>query len=139
MGLVYLGFDFMKTILSIFLLAIFLLQPLIKVGILLDYQINRDFIATMLCIKKDQPESNCKGKCYLSQKLEKTDEGQKKELPNSSIQQLETHLYFDFYPVQTLSAPLVEQKVAYYGGEQAACTREWLDGIFRPPENQPTS
>jgi len=36
--------------------------------------VNFDYIAEVLCIKKEVPESSCDGKCYLMQQL-----GRKKE------------------------------------------------------------
>mgnify|MGYP001816228116 CR=1 FL=1 len=129
----------MRTVLSIFLLVIFLLQSLVKVGILLDYQINQEFIATILCINKDRPKSTCKGQCYLTQQLEKADDNQKKELPNSLRQQLETHLFFDFYSTQTISVPVVEHSSRLLCDELVVYASDWFDGIFRPPEIQPIS
>jgi hypothetical protein len=129
----------MRTVLSIFLLVIFLLQSLIKVSILMDYQINQEFIATILCINKDQPKNTCKGQCYLSQQLEKAEDNENKELPSSSRQQLETHLFFDFYSSQIISVPVAEHKARPFGGEPDVYASNWLGDIFRPPEIQPIS
>lgn len=41
---------------------------------LVNYMVNFDYIAEVLCIKKEVPESSCDGKCYLMQQL-----GRKKE------------------------------------------------------------
>lgn len=50
----------------------------------IEYLINRDYIAKNLCINKDKPKSCCKGKCHLVKQLNKTNpsnENDKKELP----------------------------------------------------------
>ena len=44
------------------------LQPLV------EYAINYDYIAKVLCINKDKPEMQCNGKCQLMKKLEKQQE-----------------------------------------------------------------
>jgi hypothetical protein len=46
-----------------------------------DYIVNFDYIAKVLCIKKEVPESSCNGKCYLMQQVEEN----KNESPESSI------------------------------------------------------
>jgi hypothetical protein len=46
-----------------------------------DYIVNFDYIAEVLCIKKEVPESSCNGKCYLMQQVEEN----KNESPESSI------------------------------------------------------
>lgn len=37
----------------------------------LEYAINKDYIAEVLCINKEKPELMCGGICYLDQKLTK--------------------------------------------------------------------
>lgn len=39
-----------------------------------EYAINYDYIAKVLCINKDKPELSCKGKCQLMKKLQKQQE-----------------------------------------------------------------
>lgn len=36
--------------------------------------LNLDYIAEVLCIKKEMPEDSCNGKCYLMQQLEEKKE-----------------------------------------------------------------
>ena len=49
-----------------------MLPYLAKVAILIDYKINQDFIAEVLCINKEKSMTLCKGKCYLVDQLQKT-------------------------------------------------------------------
>lgn len=39
-----------------------------------EYAINYDYIAKVLCINKDNPELNCNGKCQLMEKLKQQEE-----------------------------------------------------------------
>ncbi|WP_129715767.1 hypothetical protein [Pedobacter sp. SYP-B3415] len=35
------------------------------------FELNRDYIAKTLCVNRDKPELNCKGKCFLMDKVRK--------------------------------------------------------------------
>jgi len=39
--------------------------------VLLQYNLNKQFIATTLCENRDKPGSCCQGKCYLKKQLQK--------------------------------------------------------------------
>jgi hypothetical protein len=41
--------------------------------LVLNYQLNKDFIAKYLCENKNKPELKCEGKCYLCKRLKKED------------------------------------------------------------------
>jgi hypothetical protein len=63
----------MKTgIVASFLLLVlgaYLIIPVIPV---IDYLVNKDYIAKNLCVNKDKPKSCCKGKCHMVKQLQKT-------------------------------------------------------------------
>ncbi|SEC31409.1 hypothetical protein SAMN04489761_2652 [Tenacibaculum sp. MAR_2009_124] len=44
------------------------------IGPYVEYVINYDYIAKVLCINKDKPEMSCNGKCQLMDKLQKQQE-----------------------------------------------------------------
>jgi len=48
-----------------------------KAIILLDYNLNKNFIATSLCENRDKPKCCCQGKCYLKKQLQKDEPGKK--------------------------------------------------------------
>ena len=66
-----------------------MLPNLTKIGILIDFKINQDFIAEMLCINKEKPMSSCNGKCYLSEQLKKVEEQEEKQAPTNKKERLE--------------------------------------------------
>lgn len=37
----------------------------------MEYWLNRDYIAQVLCVNKSRPEMQCHGKCHLKKQLEK--------------------------------------------------------------------
>ena len=59
----------MKYLLHIFLISYIVLKPLVPFT---DYAINYSFIVKNLCENRNQPQSTCKGKCYLSKQLAKS-------------------------------------------------------------------
>jgi hypothetical protein len=75
----------MKTgIVSSFLLLVlgaYLIIPVIPV---IDYLINKDYIAKTLCINKDKPKSCCKGKCHMVKQLQKTSKNTDTDPKNTS-------------------------------------------------------
>lgn len=50
------------------------MQCFYKLGVLTYFQINRDYIAEVLCINKDEPEMACHGQCFLKNKLDLADD-----------------------------------------------------------------
>lgn len=63
----------MKKIVVIVALALFL-KPILPV---LDYIINYDYIANVLCENKAKPQLQCNGKCHLMKELAKESENEK--------------------------------------------------------------
>ncbi|MBT8180626.1 MAG: hypothetical protein KJO53_03455 [Eudoraea sp.] len=71
-----------------------MLPNLTKIGILIDFKINQDFIAKVLCINKDEPVTTCNGKCYLSKQLKKAEEQEKKQAPSDKEERVEIVYYY---------------------------------------------
>ena len=106
----------MRSIITYYLLTIFgvfLIRPALPV---VDYFINFDYIAEVLCLKKQVPESSCNGKCYLMQQMEenKHDDPQK-NFPQTQweIQLLSIHqpisydLFFEEVDTKLVFSPFV--------------------------------
>lgn len=83
----------------VLLYAIAMLRPIAP---FVEYAINYDYIAKVLCINKDKPELNCNGKCQLMMELEKQQDDDYKALRISmeeypvgfvTILNLETSVY----------------------------------------------
>lgn len=64
----------LKTFLTYSLLILFLTSVIRPVFPVVNYMVNFDHIAKVLCIKKEIPENSCKGKCYLIQQTEEKKE-----------------------------------------------------------------
>lgn len=60
-----------------------MLPSLQKVWIMVDFKINQEFIARVLCINKAKPKFACHGSCQLSKKLQEQENQEKKQAPQS--------------------------------------------------------
>ena len=59
----------MKQLFSILLLSAILFQSTSKLVYIINYSINKNFIAKNLCENRNKPKMNCKGKCHLKKQL----------------------------------------------------------------------
>lgn len=59
----------MKGFLVSILIFLVAVQSFSKWLIVLDYQVNQEYISRVLCENKARPQLNCKGKCQLVKKL----------------------------------------------------------------------
>jgi hypothetical protein len=65
------------------------LPSALKIGILVDFKINQDFIAKVLCINKEEPELQCNGKCHLKKQLKKLETPIEQDAPVQKTNQFE--------------------------------------------------
>jgi hypothetical protein len=56
---------------TITLILLFAVQTFSKALLILDYQVNKDYIAKNICENRNRPEMKCEGRCYLCKKLRK--------------------------------------------------------------------
>jgi len=83
----------MKRVFIISLLALILLQAFSKVFILIDYQLNKEYIMEVLCINRDKPEMHCEGQCHLTKQLKKSEKADRQANEKSQKQELPMTLY----------------------------------------------
>jgi hypothetical protein len=110
-----------------------MLPSMTKIGILIDFKFNQDFIADMLCIDREKPMSTCNGKCYLSKQLKKAEEQEEKQAPASNKERLGVIDYcsissFDFLFYTNCIASMLKPACVdeFY-------TSRYIADIFRPP------
>ncbi|WP_317039183.1 hypothetical protein [Siphonobacter aquaeclarae] len=68
-----------RQLLVFVLLLAVLLPSFSPLGTIAYYQLNRDYIAKVLCENRDKPQLHCDGKCYLAKKLKAQQDRQDKE------------------------------------------------------------
>lgn len=120
----------MKSFLTISLALLVLLQSFSRLWIVMDYEINKDFISKVLCINKAKPELQCEGKCHLAMQLEK-EEQKEQQNPEKAGAASEIILYahFSLVPVPSyISTHLV------YGTYKPVYSNRSFSDIFHPPQ-----
>ncbi|TYA70013.1 hypothetical protein [Seonamhaeicola marinus] len=59
---------------ALFFVALYVVAMLRPIQPCIEYMLNQDYIAEFLCINKNEPELQCKGKCHLAKQIEKQQE-----------------------------------------------------------------
>ncbi|MCU0442488.1 MAG: hypothetical protein MUE96_08825 [Bacteroidia bacterium] len=122
----------MKKVLSILLVLALFFQFSIKIGIVGYFIIHQDYIEKYLCINRDRPELECKGKCQLKKQLQKEAENERK-LPSSSVKEIiETLVFFESHTI-TAGLFLNQQPQIKLFAYSFSCINATLDTPFHPP------
>jgi len=117
------------TILLILLLG---LQTFSKWCLIVEYQVNREFIAKNLCVNRAKPSSCCQGKCYLNKKMA-TDESQQ-QAPGKSGQRDETPLQIFLQRNIVPTPQLTEISSIHSTRYIAPATQDHSLSQFQPPQ-----
>ena len=120
----------MKLFYSILFTFYMVLRPLVP---LVEYAVNYDYIAKVLCINKNRPEIHCNGKCYLSKELAKTNDSE-----SSPFQKLKSsgQKILDTYILPETTEIMTTEKLPFFNGHfiyETAYSFLFLTHIFKPP------
>lgn len=102
---------------------------------LLDYMVNYDYIANVLCENKAKPQMHCNGKCHLMKELAKASETEKpinSDKKDTSKNEIEI-LFFQEINTQYFTFTIGHNKIdinAKYHNTYAFLT---ISSIFHPP------
>ena len=111
----------------------FSVSSITRVFTIIDFKINQEYIAAVLCINKDKPASKCNGKCHLSKQLNKQADQEEKQLPQNSKEKVETlFTAFTYLNIDT-SFKLHSSKKASFRYDEFL-TSNYLKQIFHPPK-----
>jgi hypothetical protein len=83
-----------KFVVFVMLMAV-VLQGVNRWAIYIQFQLNREYIAKNLCVKKEVKNNCCQGSCQLSKRLGEQDDPKQNTGSTSSKQQHEQILYLD--------------------------------------------
>ena len=116
------------------MVIILTLPNLAKLGVLIHYKINKNYIAQEHCIYKDQVENTCQGKCYLKDQLAQTET---KTEGSSPIPYLESREVLLFYtsplPLHFIKKPINFQS-NWQKHQNQLYSSFFIEDIFHPPE-----
>ena len=113
----------------------FLIFCLLSVGlsslfVWAGFEMNKNYIATELCINKSRPELHCNGKCYLLKKLKQAQEKeQKQEKENSKMQ-----VQFPFSILIFNFKRFIGDQDCHYIPLSTELPADRLSHIFQPPK-----
>lgn len=110
-------------------------QSLMKLGITTWYELNKNYVADVLCINKDKPELHCNGKCYLNKQLKKADntESNKDQPPVSKKIEITEFLVNNLWSYNTQHVVGTTNILAGY--YTAPISYLFVQPIFHPPSS----
>lgn len=119
----------LRKAVSILLILAMSMQSLYRLGLVTWFEMNREYVATVLCINKAKPEMHCNGQCYLKKEIQKSES--KQTVPANSRDNTE----FQFFVVEDFSIDFRAQTslVSRYTPYLVNPTRHSINDKFRPP------
>jgi hypothetical protein len=122
----------LKQAVAILLIITLGIQTFSKLVIEFNFEINRSYIAKNLCINRNNPESTCKGKCYLKKKLA-ADESQQQPASKNSIQK---NLQLDLFLNKPLKidVSIAKEIILHHSLYRFSDSQEFVKSIFEPPQ-----
>jgi hypothetical protein len=100
-------------------------------GTIVYFQLNRSYIAKVLCQNRDRPKLKCNGKCYLAKKLKQQQEKKDKETAQR-VENMPLAQLFCVHPVEfafpcNVKLPMPERSFFYRLPVYASPTNSLLD------------
>lgn len=122
----------MKKVVLFLLLVSMVLQGINRGLVYVQFQLNREYIAKNLCVKKEVKNNCCQGSCQLSKKLGE-DSQTKNTSPNSSLKVAKEFwmLYVNQQKISLDLKPTISNRVLFPYNRQF--TNGSLTSLFHPP------
>jgi hypothetical protein len=121
----------MKFVLVPLLMLLILSQSFSKLFVVLEYNLNKDFIAKNLCINKAKPKLHCNGKCQMMKKLA---EEEKQNSPNNSTTKIKIQEVLFSNEMNTTTLPVIACITLSYNEDRPLVKlNSPVSPIFHPP------
>jgi hypothetical protein len=123
-----------NRVLAIILFLSLSFQSMVKLGIVAWYEVNKTYVATVLCENKDKPEMKCCGKCYVNKQMNKVDRGSNsdKQLPGKTAKAETVDYIMPFTQSQNIVFSPQENKI-FNGHYTGTAGFELVTSVFHPP------
>jgi hypothetical protein len=121
-----------KKVVSLGLILLLSLQCFYKLGMISYFQLNRDYIAEVLCINKEKPLSKCHGQCFLKRKLNLADETPKAPAPVSKVKG--EIIFFLVSPCYRLGQQALLQPLEMNSAYHKIYSFDYSSSTFHPPQ-----
>lgn len=120
---------FFKKVMVIILILAVGATSFQKAIALLDYRINKNYIAANLCVNRSLPRSCCRGKCWLNKQLQKEESNNRdNKVPTAEKNQI--LLFIETTPLSFFPADGKVKYTQWSGEEQFS---GFPVSIFHPP------
>lgn len=119
----------MKKILTYTFILLYLTAMVKPVLPVLEYVLNQDYIAEVLCINKDKPMLNCDGKCYLAQMIKEQQEKDHQDIPSADLREYP----IGFVNILDVNFESVLIKTALVSMHTNLNEQQFISTVFRPP------
>lgn len=125
----------MNRILAIILFISISFQSMVKLGIVAWYEVNKTYVATVLCENKDKPQLNCCGKCYVNKQMKKVDQnsGSEKQVPGKTAKAETVEYIMPLTPLHSNTAFILQDDKVYNGHYTGSKGHDAAPAIFHPP------
>jgi hypothetical protein len=94
------------------------------------FKINQTYIARELCVNRNNPNSNCKGQCYLCKQLNKQE---KPEGTNGTTGKEKLEIQLFFVDVPDDGTGVVTSSKSFLPFQQQFTEQPVLKSVFHPP------
>lgn len=122
----------LKHLLIILALAGILLQTFSKGIIWVNFELNRDYIAKNICVKKDKIDNCCKGSCELKKQLSEDDSKERSAPVNTLKDKSEVSFFTEAFSGADLLFPT--SSVALGNPYLIPSTHSISFSVFHPPQ-----
>ena len=114
-------------------MMLMLTQTFSKWLVVLEYSLNRDFIAQKLCVNRVKPKLHCNGKCQMTKKLAEEEKQNSSNTGNNTSKiKIQEVVYSD--ETQQVTVPLVSLSSFSYNEEPPVFMHDApAFSIFHPP------
>lgn len=123
----------MRAVITILLFVCLSFQCFVRLGIVVWFNCNRDYVAKNLCENRDKPQMKCCGKCYLKKQLNKVHDEQSKSGPNSLKWEKGEFPVFVIPSAISFTAPSFATTQLLFPNYVVALVTNPANTVFHPP------
>lgn len=116
--------------LSYLLILLTLSSGFTKLYFYVGYELNKNYIATVLCENKARPKLQCNGKCYLTKKISQAEKSEQKQDQSSSKRFFSDHFLITDYRFKFF----IRQTATYLPDAVPSFLSLNATAIFHPPQ-----
>jgi hypothetical protein len=118
-------------IVSLIILLSIVIQSSGRLAILINFKIHQEYIALVLCEKKDVPNNSCKGNCQLTKQLNQQQETEKQLPPDVNLK--EFVLYHSKSIYSTQDSPFRKYRTTQFVFRESTLVAGYISDVFHPP------